>query len=210
MTTIAAPTPSRRPVGRPREFDINQALTKAMEVFWQHGYHDTSIDDLTASTGLTKGSLYKAFKDKKHLFLAAFDHYVAHSVIGPFERRLAHREPAEALITQLFKHYARVSSLTQGYRGCMITSTAMEMLPHDPDIEKRVSQALDRTRHFLQQALALGKEQGWIDSSLNEETAAFFLLTQLQGMRVLGKTAPPEQLMHGTIDYALRALKPRG
>src|SRR5271169_661669 len=64
-----------RPRGRPREFDINAALDQAIRVFREQGYNATSIGDLIAAMGLASGSIYKAFRDKRAVFLAAFDRY---------------------------------------------------------------------------------------------------------------------------------------
>ena len=73
---LVAPAGDRGP-GRPREFDIDEAVADAIEVFRARGYHGTSVQDLTEGTGLARGSLYKAFHDKRSLFLAALDHYTA-------------------------------------------------------------------------------------------------------------------------------------
>jgi TetR/AcrR family transcriptional repressor of nem operon len=59
--------------GRPREFDMDDALDQAIRIFRERGYNATSIGDLTDAMGLASGSLYKAFKDKREMFLAAFD-----------------------------------------------------------------------------------------------------------------------------------------
>ncbi len=63
-------------MARPREFDLNQVLEKAMDVFWKQGYHATSISDLTEAMGLLRGSVYAAFGDKHQLFLAALERYM--------------------------------------------------------------------------------------------------------------------------------------
>ncbi|MEM7520291.1 MAG: TetR/AcrR family transcriptional regulator, partial [Pseudomonadota bacterium] len=62
-------------MARPREFEPDEAIENAMEVFWQHGYEGASLPDLLAGMGLTRGSIYKAFKDKKNLFLLVLDRY---------------------------------------------------------------------------------------------------------------------------------------
>src|SRR6202012_4548440 len=68
--------PARGP-GRPREFDMDEALDKAVRVFCERGYHATSVGDLTDAMELASGSVYKAFKDKHAVFLSAFDRYKA-------------------------------------------------------------------------------------------------------------------------------------
>src|ERR1700733_16129953 len=66
-----------RPRGRPREFDMDVALDQAIRVFCEQGYSATSIGDLIDAMGLASGSIYKAFRDKRAVFLAAFDRYVS-------------------------------------------------------------------------------------------------------------------------------------
>ena len=67
-------------MGRPREFDVDDALDRAMRVFWAKGYQGASLDDLLAAMGIGRGSLYKAFGDKRSLYLAALQRYDAEIV----------------------------------------------------------------------------------------------------------------------------------
>jgi len=69
--------PASNPPGRPREFDMDSALDGAIRVFCERGYHATSVGDLTAAMRLATGSVYKAFRDKHAVFLAAFERYAA-------------------------------------------------------------------------------------------------------------------------------------
>src|SRR5271170_1004733 len=77
QTSRSSPAPDRALPGRPREFDIDEAVESAILVFRLRGYHGTSVQDLTEGTGLARGSLYKAFHDKRTLFLAALDQAIA-------------------------------------------------------------------------------------------------------------------------------------
>lgn len=196
----------KRGPGRPREFDFDEALRKAMEIFWTRGYHATSLNDLSEGMGLTKGSVYKAFKDKKAIFLAAFDLYVENGVVGNFEQGLAAGRPPSVLVRELLQRYARISSTVQGLKGCLVTATALEMVPRDPEVAEHVGYALGRIHGFLLKALTLGKQEGSFAADLDEEGAALFLLCVIQGMRVVGKTAPSEQELNGVVEMALRAI----
>src|SRR5258708_22941628 len=73
MARVASSSTASRSRVRPREFDIDAALDKSVRVFRERGYHATSIADLTEAMELASGSVYKAFKDKRAVFLAAFD-----------------------------------------------------------------------------------------------------------------------------------------
>lgn len=196
--------------GRPREFDIDQALAKAMDIFWQKGYHATSIDDLTKAMQITRGSLYKAFNDKKSVFIAAFERYVSGGAVGKFEQKLALGSSSLDLIIKLMEHYARVSSAESGTKGCLVTATAMEMLPHDPEISELVNSALQRIRRFLTKAIAQAKSDGLLDSALDEEAAALFVLSVIQGMRVLGKTERTEQELKRIVAFTLSGITATG
>src|SRR6516162_9745711 len=75
--TLAKPTPRRR--GRPRAFEPETALTQAMDLFWKDGFAATSLDDLSAATGLNRPSLYGAFGDKRALYIRAYRQYRKHT-----------------------------------------------------------------------------------------------------------------------------------
>ena len=87
--------PSSR--GRPRSFDTEAAVGRAMEVFWSRGYHATALPDLLAATKLSRGSLYAAFGDKHSLFLRALDRYVADALTRMDIELAPSREPVDGL-----------------------------------------------------------------------------------------------------------------
>src|SRR5271167_981445 len=176
QTPRSSPAPDRALPGRPREFDIDEAVESAILVFRSRGYHGTSVQDLTEGTGLARGSLYKAFHDKRTLFLAALDHYTAASL-----RRVgdALNQPGSprAAIREALLGYARRAAAAQGQQGCLITAAAMEMMPDDVEVSTLISRMFRR-----------------------------MLLCTIQGLRVLGKTGPSEQDMTEVVETALRAL----
>src|SRR5277367_2937471 len=75
-TAVGSTQEVARPRGRPREFDMNEALDRAIQVFCEQGYNATSIGDLIDAMGLASGSIYKAFRDKRAVFLAALDRHI--------------------------------------------------------------------------------------------------------------------------------------
>src|SRR5699024_6379276 len=110
---------SRRHVGRPREFDMDKALDAAMLVFRERGYNATSIADLRVAMGLTAGSLYKAFKDKRGIFVAALDRYIE-SRGTVLSNWLASTRTGREKILATLHCYADVSHDAEGRRGCMV------------------------------------------------------------------------------------------
>jgi TetR/AcrR family transcriptional repressor of nem operon len=191
--------------GRPREFDLDDAVESAMVVFRSRGYHGTSVQDLTEGTGLARGSLYKAFHDKRTLFLAALDHYTAASL-----RRIgdALNEPgsARAAIRETLLGYAKRAAAAQGQQGCLITAAAMEMMPDDIEVSVLISRMFRRMQDLFAAAVIRGQACGEIAADLDERAIARMLVCTIQGLRVLGKTGPSEQDMIEVVETALRAL----
>ena len=120
--------------GRPREFDPAVAIDAAAKLFWNQGYHATSIDDLCQATGLLRGSLYSAFGDKKGMLLAAIDQY-GEKNLARLAESLSSREPTREGLRTALLYYTRTPTVLASRRGCLVTNTALEMLPDDPEIE---------------------------------------------------------------------------
>jgi TetR/AcrR family transcriptional regulator, transcriptional repressor for nem operon len=205
QTAKATASPNRAPLGRPREFDIDEAVENAIVVFRSRGYHGTSVQDLTEGTGLARGSLYKAFHDKRTLFLAALDHYTTASL-----RRIgdALNQPgsARAAIRNTLLGYARRAAAAQGQQGCLIAAAAMEMMPEDAEVGAVISRMFRRMQDLFAAAVIRGQASGEIARDLDERAIARMLLCTIQGLRVLGKTGPSEQEMTEVVETALRAL----
>jgi TetR/AcrR family transcriptional repressor of nem operon len=207
---MSQPASSKKPRttsarGRPREFDTATVLAHASEVFWRHGYHATSIDDLCKATGLLRGSLYGVFGDKQGIMLAAFDHYAEGSVARMAERLNAPLPPQEALRNALL-HYAKASASLVSQRGCLITNTTLEMQPDDLALRERVASAQRRMTTLLAAAVIRGQANGAFNSTLDEKAVSHFLLCIMQGLRVLGRVAYEESELTAIVDVAMRAL----
>jgi TetR/AcrR family transcriptional regulator, copper-responsive repressor len=131
--------------GRPRAFEPETALTQAMDVFWKDGLAATSLDDLSAATGLNRPSLYGAFGDKRALYIQAYRQYRKHvneafaplfAADQPLREKLKH-----ILITALDLYL----SGEEGPRGCFTVLTAASDAIADPEIHALVAQAIDAT-----------------------------------------------------------------
>ncbi|GGF03292.1 TetR family transcriptional regulator [Aliidongia dinghuensis] len=203
MTNVT-PLPDRAGPGRPREFDIDEAVRDAIEVFRAHGYHGTSVQDLTEGTGLARGSLYKAFHDKRTLFLAALDHYTAAS-LQRISDALSAPGSARAAIREALLGYARRSA-DQGRQGCIVTGAAMEMVPDDAEVSAAIDRLFRRTRDLFAAAIIRGQAAGEIPHHYDERAIARHLHCTMQGLRVLGRTGPSEQDLIDIVDQAMRSL----
>jgi AcrR family transcriptional regulator len=201
----ASGAPATRQRGRPREFDMDEALDRAVRVFSERGYHGTSIGDLTAAMQLTAGSVYKAFKDKREVFIAAFDRYK-----GERDARLrlligaAHS--GREKLRNMLAFYADASSGKLGRQGCLVVGCAAELDTFDEEVARRVTGALGKSEKLLGELIREGQADGSIPPTVDAETAARLMLCVVQGMRLVGKSGRTRAEMAVLVDLALRAL----
>jgi TetR/AcrR family transcriptional regulator, transcriptional repressor for nem operon len=205
MVTDSVDSPEFRGPGRPREFDLDEALDKAIAVFSELGYHATSLSKLTSAMEITEGSLYKAFRDKRAVFLAAFGRYLRQR-----DDRLAFalastrtgREKVKAMLTV----YAESSCGKAGRQGCLVVGSAVDLATSDPEMAKRAASVLAGHEKRLAGFIRRGQEDGSICSQVDSAVTARLLLCVVQGMRVLGKTGRSRDEMDGLIDPAMKLL----
>ena len=121
-------------MGRPREFDTDTAVQGAMDVFWRRGYVSTNLPELLDAMGLTRGSFYKAFKDKETAYLAALDRYDA-VVVSKAVAALGScaSDNPETCLSLLF------ASAKDPRRGCFICNAMVELAPDHPEIARKAS-----------------------------------------------------------------------
>ncbi|WP_371824336.1 TetR/AcrR family transcriptional regulator [Pantoea sp. Z09] len=181
--TSAAPVRER---GRPRAFDTDKALDNAMIVFRQKGFHASSVADLSEAMNLTAGSIYKAFKDKRTLFLRVFERYISVRN-ADLRARLQPHATGRARIAELLQFYLDSAREIEGRRGCLVVGSTVELQSLDDELSELVRQAVLRNRHFLMSLIREGQQDGSISAMLDVDTAAGLLLCVAFGMRVVGK-----------------------
>ena len=195
-------TAMRLPRGRPRSFDTEAAVERAMGVFWSRGYHATALPDLLRATKLSRGSLYAAFGGKHALFLRALDRYVA-DALARIDVELGPRHaPVDGLRTFLAGYVDRTSGVN-GRRGCLLVATAMELAGHDPDVEGRIRGFFKAIEAKAAGAFSRAKAAGELAAGVEPATAARILACFVEGLRVVGKTAPARTTSQATADALL-------
>ncbi|CAG9255248.1 Transcriptional regulator, TetR family [Burkholderia diffusa] len=191
-------------LGRPREFELDDAARDAMQVFWDRGYEGASLPDLIAGTGLSRGSLYKAFGDKKGLLLAALDLYMADGLKATADILSQPGTVKDAIRDSLLR-YARLSVGEAGRRGCLAIAMTTEMAARDPDVAERTARMFRRLQQLYAGAIVRGQASGEM-AERDEQALARFLVCQVEGMRVLGKTGVSEADMLALVDNTMRVL----
>lgn len=167
-------------MARPREFEESKAISDAMNVFWQHGYDGASINMLLSGMGMTKGSLYKAFTDKKSLFLKAMARYEAEQVTPAVDILRDSATRRHDRIALLFRSIP--AAVRNGdRRGCLLCSAAAGPASDDEEIAEVVDGLLAQMKGGFEAAM---------DPALAEEKRAQLarlLVTQYVGLRILAR-----------------------
>lgn len=175
--------------GRPKVFDREAALDKAMTLFWQHGYEATSLADLVEATGAKAPTLYAEFTNKEGLFRAVLDRYIT---------RFASKHEA-----QLFCEEKSVESALEDYfteiAGCFMINTSATLAASSRDIARTVKSRHAMQEQTLIQFLRQRQERGEIPAHCNPQALAEYINCILQGMSISAREgATFEQLMQIT------------
>jgi len=169
------------------------------------GFHATSLGKLTAAIGITEGSLYKAFRDKRAIFLAAFERYVELRN-ERLRKELAHAQTGRERVRAILALYAEYSYGNQGRRGCMVVGSAVGLASSDKEVARRVTDVLKTHEKRLIDCILQGQQDGSIASGVDAESTGRLLLCVLQGMRLLGKTGRSHDEMMIIAERALKLL----
>ena len=193
-------------MGRNKEFDPDEALDRALELFWERGYEATSTADLVDRLGIGRASMYGTFGSKHELYLKALDRYLLKQDPSPLEF-LSRPGPALPLVRALVQRYAEEGATGESRRGCMIVNAAIERLPGDEQVARRIEIAWDALEMALASALHRAQAQGELSRDKNPRAIARFLLVFLQGLRVVGKARCDPERFRDAAREALRVLE---
>jgi AcrR family transcriptional regulator len=190
-------------MARPREFDVDDALDRATEVFWTRGYEATSVQDLVDALGVNRASLYGTFGDKAQLFSAVLDRYGQH-VNRFISRELdAPASGAEAVRAWL-RALIQMATQPTGPRGCLLIGSVSSCTTAPDPLRERVIAAVRASTDRLQAALARDPE---IAARENVRTLARFFAAQGHGLAVLARAGIRRQELEAAAEVALRALE---
>jgi len=167
---------------RTRSYDENEVLTRAMHAFRREGYSGISIPQLETATGLSSGSIYNAYGDKRGIFLAAFEHYL-HAVL---ERRIAEFAKPESGLAGVRRLFLTLLREPDGQTfGCLITNSAIELHADSEISDSAVRRGFQILEHLFAERLAAAVSSGKLPKRFNPKAGAVRLLALYQGVLVL-------------------------
>lgn len=192
---------------RCREFAIDHVLDQALDAFWLKGYAATSMTDLLAAMQLSKSSFYECFGSKRAVLLAALERY---STRGLMETRqhLAGPGTAAELLAAWLSHGIDPRTHRPSERcGCLIINIAVELAPHDEEIEAAVRRHLDSLTALLSETVMRGQTDGSLAANLALAPTADLLLNLVAGLQVLAKGGMEASRLAAIVDAHLDCLR---
>jgi TetR/AcrR family transcriptional repressor of nem operon len=192
-------------VPRPREFDEDDVVARATDLFWRRGYHATSVRDLGEALGLSASSLYRTFGDKHALFLRALDHYRA-TDSAEARDNLQRPGPVREVLRDWLIRMVDLPDEGAAARGCFVVNTATELGADDPAVDERTQAAFGVTRETLQEVLRRGRRDGELRADLDVTAAAEALFTLVLGLRVRARAGHGRAELDDVIDTTIRSL----
>jgi len=192
-------------MARQKEFNRDEVLHKAMEVFWSRGYQGASIQDLVQHMGINRQSIYDTFGDKHALFLEALDRY----------REMQSRKVFEVLdrpgsmkknLRQLFEEAVARALSAEGRRGCFVGNSMSELAGRCKETATRTCNSVAAAEKILQRALERGREQGDLPGVRDTRAVARFLYSSLQGLLLMAKATRDRRLLNDVVKVTLSVL----
>lgn len=193
-------------MGRPRAFDMDETLDRALDVFWRNGYEGSSLSDLTKAMGINPPSLYAAFGNKEGLFLKAFDRYV--ESYGAYARDALEEPTARDVATKLLHGVIDLLTNKRNPRGCLMVATTCGNAagPIREELIARRTAGLAAMRRRFERA----KAEGDLPADLNPAAAARYMAMLLEGMAVQAAGGAGRKDLQRVAEIALRAWPARG
>ncbi|MGA1835916.1 TetR/AcrR family transcriptional regulator [Herbiconiux sp. 11R-BC] len=188
--------------GRPRGFDLEQALDQAIEVFWRQGYEGTSLSDLTAAMGINRPSLYAAFGNKEQTFKLAVDRY------AEIDMAYADRALSAPTAFEVVSRYLRdnVDAVTTPGKppGCLSIQGGLSAAPNDDPIVKYLAgRRADGEQRFAER-FARAVEEGDLPVGEDPADLARYVSTVSTGIAVQAASGATRAALHRVVDRALR------
>jgi AcrR family transcriptional regulator len=197
------PKKARGPTGRPRSFDIDQALDRALQVFWRKGYEGTSLSDLTGAMGINRPSLYAAFGDKEALFRKALDRYAE----GPaaYVREALNQPTARGAVEKLLRGAADLLSNPRNPPGCLNVQGALACGEGAEPVRRELALRRAEGEAVIRQRLKRARTEDDLPPHANPTDLARYIATIMHGMSVQAAGGATRAELQRVVQTALRA-----
>ncbi|WP_245863955.1 TetR/AcrR family transcriptional regulator [Paenibacillus donghaensis] len=189
-------------LARTKEFEVNEVLDKAIQLFWMQGYEKTSMQDLVDFMGIHRRSIYDTFGDKHVLYMKALQRYES-TQYKKMRFLVEKQEPVRELIRQFLESSMRKEGEPQ---GCFIVNSGVELGVLDPEVASLVENSYSKTEKLLYDLVQTGQQRGELRASLEPQAISHYLMNAWLGLRTMVKTATDQGKLTSIIHTILNTL----
>jgi AcrR family transcriptional regulator len=193
---------SARKTGRPRTFDADTALDKAMKVFWEKGYEGSSLPELTEAMGMNRPSLYAVFGNKEQLFRMALERYTA--AHDPLFHAALKEPTARAVVEHFLRGNADAQTEADNPHGCLVINGALACSDDALPIRNSLIERRAASEALLRQRFERAKAEGDLPADSCSSQMARYVMTMSNGMAVQAGAGATRQQLQEVVDQVLR------
>jgi TetR/AcrR family transcriptional regulator, transcriptional repressor for nem operon len=193
-------------MGRHKTYDRDEVTDRAMQLFWERGYHDTSTRDLTEAMGINAYSLYAEFGSKQQLYDHAMDHY-QRTVVTQHFGRLEADDASLADVEDVVRYFSGGADVLASTRGCLACNAAVELAPTPEASKASTGRYMARVAAAFGNALSNARANGELLPAAPVDEIAQLLTVSVTGMLVLIRSGSEPRFLTATADQLLATLE---
>ena len=192
-------------MARPQEFDPNEALQIAINLFWEKGYYDSSVDEVVRRSGVAKYGIYGTFGTKHELFKKALAQY-ARDRHQDIQRPLRKPDASLPEVRTFFKEVPKLITQKNALRGCLMCNTGIELGLRDPEIRDFVMDFFRNLAKVMKSCLERAQGKGQLGKSKDSTSLATYLVTEFQASLMLAASGHSRRDIEHHLEEALQVL----
>ncbi|AZI26314.1 MULTISPECIES: TetR/AcrR family transcriptional regulator [Pedobacter] len=193
-------------MARTKVFNEAEVLDRAMNLFWEKGYHATSAQDLVDGLGISRSSLYDTYGDKHSLFVMALKRY-REERIDPVIQGVNSADDIEAYIRFIFEAVKEDALSESRSRGCFMVNSAVELGTVDRDVAAIANDIMKDTEDMITKAIEKGQQRGVFTKTHSASSLSRFIFNSLNGLRVTMKFDASKKMFEDIVNVCLASLK---
>jgi TetR/AcrR family transcriptional repressor of nem operon len=193
-------------MARPKNFDEEKVLEKALQLFWCKGYNATSVQDLVDHLCINRASLYDTYGDKRELFVAALKKYrttMAAALIQTINESSSIKETLKKILDLTVDE----TISDKLHKGCFMVNSTVELLPHDTQILQIIADNAKDVEEAFYKAILKGQTTGEISTRHDAKALSRFFMNTVNGIRVAAKTNPSKDMLEDIVKVSLAVLE---
>ncbi len=192
-------------MARTKDFDENEVLLKAIQLFWHKGYNATSMQDLVDALGISRSSLYDTYTDKHTLFLKALEGYQVAGA-AKIQEIINQGTSAKETVKKLLELVLSELKGDKQQKGCFMVNAEVEVAPHDQEVSAMICKNDQQMEEAFYQVIKKGQESGELKNKQDGRALSRFIFNSVKGMRVTAKSATDPSLFADIIALTVSTL----